>query len=31
MFSIVVDFGVGTLFATGILLVMQIVDDFRNP
>ena len=30
MFSIVVSFGVSTLFATVLLLVVQIVDDFRN-
>jgi hypothetical protein len=30
MFSIVISFGVATLFATGLLLLVQIVDDFRN-
>lgn len=29
MFLIVVWFGVVTLFATGLLLVMQIFEDFR--
>jgi hypothetical protein len=29
MFLIVVGFGVVTLFATGLLLVMQILEDFR--
>jgi hypothetical protein len=29
MLSIVVGFGVVTLFATGLLLVMQILEDFR--
>ena len=30
MFSIVVGYGVGTLFATGLLLVMQLLEDFRD-
>jgi hypothetical protein len=30
MLSIVVGFGVGNLFATGLLLVMQILEDFRQ-
>ena len=30
MFSIVVGYGVGTLFATGLLLVMQLIEDFRD-
>jgi hypothetical protein len=30
MFLIVVGFGVVTLFATGFLLVMQILEDFRQ-
>ena len=30
MFSIVTSFGVATLFATILLLMMQIVDDFRK-
>ena len=30
MFSIVTSFGVATLFATILLLLMQIVDDFRK-
>jgi putative copper export protein len=30
VFSIVIGFGVATLFATGILIVVQIVDDFRG-
>jgi hypothetical protein len=30
MFSIVVGFGVGTLFGTGLLLVMQILEDLRD-
>ena len=30
MFSIVISFGVATLFATGLLLLVQIVDDLRN-
>jgi hypothetical protein len=29
MLSIVVGFGVVTLFATGLLLVIQILEDFR--
>jgi hypothetical protein len=31
MLSIAVGFGVGTLFATGLLLVMQMFEDFRDP
>ena len=30
MFSIVVGFGVGTLFATVLLLLMQMLEDFRD-
>ena len=30
MLTIVTGFGVGTLFATGVLLVMQMVEDFRS-
>jgi hypothetical protein len=30
LFSIVVGFGVVTLFATGLLFVMQILEDFRD-
>ena len=30
MYSIVVGYGVGTLFATGLLLVMQLLEDFRD-
>jgi hypothetical protein len=30
MFSIVVGYGVSTLFATGLLLVMQMLEDFRD-
>jgi len=30
MFSIVVGYGVGTLFATGLLFVMQLLEDFRD-
>jgi len=30
VFSIVVGFGVVTLFATGLLFVLQIFDDFRD-
>jgi hypothetical protein len=30
VFSIVIGFGVATLLATGILIVVQIVDDFRG-
>jgi hypothetical protein len=30
MFFIVVGFGVVTLFATGLLLMMQILEDFRQ-
>jgi len=30
MFSIVVGFGVATLFGTGLLLVMQMLDDFLD-
>jgi hypothetical protein len=29
MFLLVVGFGVASLFATGLLLVMQILEDFR--
>jgi hypothetical protein len=29
MFVLVVGFGVASLFATGLLLVMQIIEDFR--
>jgi|GEM_PF-2213394 hypothetical protein len=31
MLSIAVGFGVGTLFGTGLLLVMQMLEDFRDP
>ena len=31
MLSIAVGFGVGTLFGTGLLLVMQMLEDFRHP
>jgi putative copper export protein len=30
VFSIVIGFGVATLLATGFLMVVQIVDDFRG-
>ena len=30
MASIVVGYGVGTLFATGLLFVMQLLEDFRD-
>ena len=30
MFSIAVGFGVSTLVGTGLLLVMQMVEDFRD-
>jgi len=30
MYAIVVGYGVGTLFATGLLLVMQLIEDFRD-
>jgi len=30
VFSIVIGFGVVTLFATGLLFVVQILDDFRD-
>jgi|ABSP01.1.fsa_nt_gi hypothetical protein len=30
MVSIVIGFGVATLFATGILFVMQMLEDFRD-
>jgi hypothetical protein len=29
MFLLVVGFGVASLFATGLLLLMQILEDFR--
>ena len=29
MFMLVVGFGVASLFATGLLLVMQVLEDFR--
>jgi hypothetical protein len=30
LFSILVGFGVGTLFATGLLFVVQMLEDFRD-